>query len=175
MSQYPTFETERLILRLTELEDAPFILELFNSPKWIQFIGDRNLRTIEQAEKYIAERMRAQLAHHDFSNYTVIRKEDQVKLGNCGLYDREGVDGIDIGFAFLPQYEGKGYAFEAANELKEQAFNRFQLPELHAITDKDNTGSQRLIEKLGLRFNRYITLPDETEEIMLYSLIKDIQ
>ena len=173
MSQYPTFITERLILRLTELEDAPFILELFNSPKWIQFIGDRNLRTIEQAEKYITERMRAQLAHYDFSNYTVIRKEDQIKLGNCGLYDREGLGGIDIGFAFLPQYEGKGYAYEAANELKKQAFTRFNLRELHAITDKENIGSQRLIEKLGLQFKKYITLPDDKEEIMLYSVQKE--
>ena len=114
--------------------------------------------------------MRSQLEHLDFSNYTVIRKEDQVKLGNCGLYDREGLEGIDIGFAFLPQYEGKGYAYEAAKELKEQAFSRFKLSELHAITDKENIGSQRLIEKLGLRFKKYITLPNETEEIMLYNL-----
>lgn len=170
MTPYRTFETERLLLQPTMPEDAPFIYELLNSPGWIAFIGDRKVYSVELAETYIRERMLPQLERLGFGNYTVIRKSDGVKLGSCGLYDRPGLEGVDLGFAFLPMAEGQGYAYEAALCLK-QAATEFGIAHLQAITLEANTRSRRLIEKLGLVFQKNIRLPDDPEELMLYQLI----
>ncbi|MFC5045007.1 GNAT family N-acetyltransferase [Aquimarina hainanensis] len=166
---YVTFETERLIVRPTSVEDCSFVLALFNTPKSIKYIGDRNIKTIEEAEVYIKKRMRSQLERLGYSNYTVIRKSDGAKIGCCGLYDREGVEGIDIGFSLLPEYEGKGYAYESVSKLKEIAENRFALTKIRAITKKDNVGSQKLLKKIGLEQIGVLTLPNETEELYLFS------
>lgn len=170
MSNFNTYETERLIIRPTSVEDAAFIFELLNTPKWKQFIGDRNVTTVEEGRKYIEERMLPQLQKLGFSNNTVIRKSDGYKIGTCGLYKREGLDGVDIGFAFLPAYEKKGYAFEASNRIKQAAFEDFGITEILAITDKANVASQKLLSKLGLKLNGTTILPNETEELLLYQL-----
>ena len=167
---YHDFETERLILRPTILEDAAFILELLNTPKFLQFIGDRKVKTIDQAQQYIKDKILPQLERLGYANYTLIRKSDGVKIGTCGLYDREGLDGVDIGFAFLPQYEKMGYAFESAEKLKRAAFEIFGLKKLSAITTRENTSSQKLIEKLGLTFKEMINIPNDNEDLMLYTL-----
>lgn len=166
-------QTERLIIRPTSLDDAEFILSLFNSPKWLNNIGDRNVHTTEAAAEYIQSKMLSQLRRLGFSNYTVIRKTDGAKMGICGLYDREGVDGIDIGFAFLPQYEGYGYAFEAANVIKEAAFERFQIKELKAITISENIASQKLLEKIGMKQTGTMKLPGDDEELLVYAIKSD--
>jgi len=137
MSTYQSFETERLLLKPMSKDDAPFLLELLNSPKWIKYVGDRNIHSIEEAASYIKIKMAPQLKKLGFSNYTVIRKTDNAKLGSCGLYDREGIEGVDIGFAFLPQYEKMGYAFESANKMKALAFNQFNLKQISAITTNE--------------------------------------
>ena len=170
MNQYKKFETERLILKPTSEEDAEFIFELFNTPKWIKYIGDRNIKTVEDAKDYIKTKMLPQLKRLGYSNYTLIRKSDNDKIGTCGLYDRDGLEGIDIGFAFLPKYERKGYAFESANKLKNVAFNEFEITEINAITVKDNISSQKLLEKLGLKLNGTTKLPDDDEELLLYKI-----
>ena len=170
MSQHKNFETERLILKPTSEEDAEFILELFNTPKWIKYVGDRNIRTVENARDYIQTKMLSQLERLGYSNYTLIRKADNCKIGICGLFDRDGVEGIEIGFAFLPEYEKKGYAFESANKLKNVAFSEFGLAEINAITVKDNISSQKLLEKLGLKLNGTTKLPDDDEELLLYKI-----
>lgn len=126
------FETERLILKLTDLEDATHILKLLNTKKWKQYIGDRKVNTIKDAENYIKIKMLPQHERLGYGNYTIIRKSDNRKIGSCGLYDREGIEGLDIGFAFLPNYEGKGYAFEASEKLKNIAFNEFNLKKISA-------------------------------------------
>ncbi|MBN2236175.1 MAG: GNAT family N-acetyltransferase, partial [Bacteroidales bacterium] len=138
MKKFKTFETERLLIRPTSVEDAEFIFELVNSPKWLQYIGDQNVKTIESAVEYIHLKITPQLNRLGYSNYTIIRKSDQTKIGTCGLYDRDGLEGIDIGFAFLPNFENQGYAFEATNKLKEAAIQEFGLQEINAITTKDN-------------------------------------
>ena len=170
MSAYKSFETERLLLKPMSKEDAPFLLELFNSPKWIKYIGDRNVYTIKEAATYIKLKMTPQLKKLGFSNYTVIRKTDNAKVGSCGLYDREGLKGIDLGFAFLPQYEKMGYAFESANKLKDLAFNQFNLKHISAITTHENQDSQKLLEKLGLKYIKTINIQDDDEEVLLYEL-----
>lgn len=170
MAKYESFETERLILKPMSKEDAPFLLELLNAPKWLKYIGDRNVHTIKDATEYIKVKITPQLKKLGYSNYTVIRKSDQIKIGSCGLYDREGIEGVDIGFAFLPQFEKNGYAYESANKMKTLAFDHFKLPQISAITTKENTDSQKLIEKLGLQFVKIINIPNDNEDLLLYQL-----
>jgi RimJ/RimL family protein N-acetyltransferase len=172
MTQYKSYETERLILKPTTLEDAAFVLALLNMPKWIKNIGDRNVKTLEDAKAYITNRMLPQLERLGYSNYTLIRKEDNVKIGSCGLYDREGLEGIDIGFAFFPEYEGKGYGFESANKLKNIAFSELGITEISGITIKENIASQKLLEKLGLTLQGTTTVSEDGEELLLYKIKK---
>ncbi len=172
IQKYKTFETERLILRPTSEDDAEFILELLNTPKWMKYIGDRNVTSIESAREYIKSKMIPQLMRLGYSNYTLITKSDQQKIGSCGLYDREGLEGIDIGFAFLPQYEKQGYAFEAADRIKKAAFEEFEIDLICGVTTKDNVPSQRLLEKLGLKLTGTTKLPDDKEELLLYKIEK---
>ncbi len=172
--RFKSFDTERLVIRPTSEEDAAFIFELVNTPKWIQFIGDRNISSIGDASEYIKTKMISQLERLGYSSYTVIRKEDQKKIGVCGLYDREGLDGIDIGFAVLPQFEGVGYAFEAANRIKEAAFDEFYIETISAITTKGNIASQKLLEKLGLQQVGVTELPGDEAELLVYKIEKQV-
>ncbi|KAA3628485.1 MAG: N-acetyltransferase [Bacteroidetes bacterium] len=170
MTKHLTLETERLFLRPTSFEDADFVLRLMNTPKWMENIGDRKVRTEEDARNYIKNKMHPQLDRLGFSNYTVIRKDDGQKMGSCGLYDREGLEGVDIGFAFLPEFEGKGYAFEAAQKVLDTGISHFGITKVSAITIEANLPSRKLIEKLGLTFSKIINLPDDPEDLMLYEL-----
>lgn len=170
LPSYATFETERLFIRPTNYEDAEFIFTLMHTPKWIQYIGDRGVRSVEDASEYIEKKMQGQLKRLGFSNYTAIRKSDEIKVGTCGLYDRDGLDGVDLGFAFLPEFEGQGYGFETANCIKNAAFEVFKLERLNAITLPENIVSQKLIEKLGFDFIKMVTIPNDDEELMLFQL-----
>ncbi|BDS11851.1 GNAT family N-acetyltransferase [Aureispira anguillae] len=171
MKKYISYETERLILKPTTKEDAPFILRLLNTPKWIQNIGDRSVRSLKDAEYYIQEKITPQLDRLGYSNYTMIRKTDGCKVGSCGLYSREGLEGIDIGFALFPEFEKQGYAFEGAQKIMQLAIHEFGLKQISGITIKENIASQRLLEKLGLKFSRTVILPNSQEELLLYQLI----
>lgn len=166
---YKTYQTERLFLKPTNVEDAPLTLELLNMPKWLSYIGDRNVHSLEEAENYIRTKMTPQLERLGFGNYTLIKKADGSKLGCCGLYDREGLEGLDIGFALLEKYEGKGYAYEAALCLKNVAFMDFNMQKLGAITVQENRSSRKLLEKLGLEFIK--TMVINGEELMYYELV----
>lgn len=167
--KYKTFETQRLLIRPVVEQDADFVLELLNTPKFLELIGDREVRSTEQARSYIRKKMLPQLYRLGFGNYAVVRKADGILLGTCGLHDREGLDGVDIGFAFLPQHERQGYALESALRLKKAAIEDFGIKHILGITSKKNLPSQKLLEKLGLKFERTITLKNmEEEEILLY-------
>ena len=174
MKIYNTFETERLLLKATSQLDAPFILSLLNSPKWIQNIGDRNVKSVEAAAIYIKERMEPQLAKLGYSNYTVIRKSDAAKMGTCGLYDREGLEGIDIGFAFLPEYEGQGYAFEASAKLMDFAIHEMKMSLIQGITLEENYSSRKLLEKLGFELKGTTRIPNDDEELLLYQCLHNV-
>ncbi len=163
-----TYETERLILKPSDLEDAEFFLELYNMPKFIQYIGDRNIRTKEDAEKYIRNRFLPQFEKLGFGNYVVIKKETGEKIGAVGIFEREGLDVLDIGFSFLPGFEGKGFAYESAFRLKEATAENFGVKKLSAITTKENFSSQKLIERLGLKFRKMVTIPEDDEELMYF-------
>ena len=163
-----SYETDRLILKPAEVQDADFFLELYNMPSFIQYIGDRNLRTKEDAENYITSRFIPQIEKLGFGNNVVILKEDNTKIGAVGIFEREGLDVLDIGFSFLEKYEGKGYAYESANKLKEVAAGDFGVHKISAITTKDNFSSQKLIERLGLKFQKMVTIPEDVVELMYY-------
>ncbi len=162
------YETERLILRPMSLDDAEFILDLYNRPKFIQFIGDRHLKTISDAENYIKSRFLPQFEKLGYGNYLMLTKEGNHKIGGVGIFEREGLDVVDIGFSLLDEFEGKGYAYEAAMKVKSIGMDDFNLKKISAITTKDNFSSQKLIEKLGLKFQKFVTIPDDTEELMYY-------
>lgn len=167
-----TFTTKRLLLRPTDETDAAFLLELLNSPKWLTFIGDRQVYTLEDAQNYVREKIRPQLLRLGYSNYTLLRRADGERLGCCGLYDREGLAGIDIGFALLPAFEGQGYAYEASERILRAAWEDFHLPELSAITTENNLSSQRLLTKLGLSSVGTIQLPGDEEAVLHYHMAK---
>lgn len=167
------YDTDRLVLKPTTEEDSNFILELMNTAKWQKFIGDRGVRTVKDAEKYISDNYVLQRGRLGYSTFTVLRKIDEEKLGVVGLYDRKGLEGIDLGFAFLEKNEGHGYALEASKKLVELSFNKFGIIELKAITNTDNLASQRLLGKLGFS-NVGLTSLNEIDIVYLYRLNKSI-
>ncbi|MCJ7934033.1 MAG: GNAT family N-acetyltransferase [Chryseobacterium sp.] len=162
------YETERLIIRPISLEDSDFIFKLYNSPKFIQYIGDRGIKTPADAENYIKNRFLPQFERSGFGNYLVVTKEGNEKIGGVGIFEREGLDIVDIGYSLLEEYEGKGYAYEAAQKVKSIGMDEFGLTKISAIISKDNASSQKLIEKLGLKFKKQVTLPGEDEELNYY-------
>ncbi|UOU99299.1 GNAT family N-acetyltransferase [Chryseobacterium daecheongense] len=168
LSENSFYETERLIIRPMSVDDAAFIFELYNSPKFIKYIGDRNIKTISDAENYIRNKFLPQFEKLGFGNYIMITKEGNEKIGGVGIFEREGLDVVDIGFSLLDGFEGRGYAYEAAIKAKSIGMDDFSLKKISAITSKDNFSSQKLIERLGLKFQRYVTLPNDDEELMYY-------
>ena len=172
MQKKVIFETERLFLKSVKIEDAHFILELYNSPKFLQFVGDRNIKVVEDAEKHIREKFLPHYETHGFGSYIIVRKSDSKKVGNVGIYKRDGLAAPDIGFSLLPEFERQGYGFEGSKRLLKSGFHEFGLTKISAITIKENIGSQKLIEKLGLQFKSIIQLPDYHEELMYYEIEK---
>jgi RimJ/RimL family protein N-acetyltransferase len=162
-------ETERLVLRHLHEGDAAFILRLLNEPSWIRFIGDRGVRTLEGARAYIARGPAASYERHGFGLDLVELKDGGAPAGICGLIKRDGLADVDIGFAFLPEFWGRGYALEAAAAVMEHAEHVLGLRRVVAITSKDNDSSIRLLEKLGMSFEGVTTLPGDDEEIKLFA------
>ena len=159
-------ETPRLALRELTLADAPLILELVNEPLWLKFIGDRGVRSLADAEGYIRKAALASYAQHGFGLWLVQRKSDGASLGICGLIKRETFTDVDIGFAFLSRFHGQGYAAESAAATLDHARCQLGLKRIVAITSPDNTGSIRLLEKLGLRFERMLEMkPGDTVNV----------
>jgi RimJ/RimL family protein N-acetyltransferase len=144
-------ETERLIIKPTQINDAHFILKLYNTPQWINNIGDRKINNLDDAKNYITDKMISQYKKLGYSNYTVIRKSDSKKIGTCGLYKRKNSEAIDLGFAFLPKFQKKGYAFESTKKIVEIAFAIHNLNSLKAVTIKENISSQKLLHKLRFK------------------------
>ena len=172
MQQYKSFQSERLIIRPTLEQDAELIYQLMNSPKFIKYVGDRQLYSVKDAEKYIQDKMLPQLHSLGYSNYSLINKKNGAKIGICGLYDREGLDGIDIGFGILPEYEGLGYAFESSSTIIKAGFEELEISEIKAITNKENISSQYLLVKLEFELKGTIMLPNENDELLLYKIEK---
>lgn len=163
-------ETERLLLREFSTDDADFILRLLNEPSFIQNIGDRGVRTLEDARSYILRVPIASYEKNGFGLYLVILKESGASIGMCGLIRREALEDVDIGYAFLPEYWSRGYAVEAALAVKEYARDVIGLKRLVAITDPENQASIRVLEKIGLRFEKMIRLSEDDIDLKLLAV-----
>jgi RimJ/RimL family protein N-acetyltransferase len=162
-------ETRRLVLRRLTLDDAGFILELLNDPDWMRYIGDRGIRTLDDARGYLADGPIAMYARLGFGLYLAERIRDGAPLGICGLVKRDSLPDVDIGFALLARHRGQGYAREAAFAMLEYAQDTIGITRLVAIASPDNRPSIGLLERLGLRFEGTIQLPGEDEATNLYA------
>jgi RimJ/RimL family protein N-acetyltransferase len=164
-------ETDRLVLTPMALDDAAFVYELVNTKEWIENIGQRNVQSVKEAAIYIQEKMINHYNIHGYGNFLMSRKTDGTKIGCISLYNREDVDGVDIGFAMLPDYMNQGFAYEGANKIKSIAKDVFKLSGITAFTSKENIGSQKLIEKLGMEFKKTIIFGEAKEELLFYELM----
>ncbi|HEU4768599.1 MAG TPA: GNAT family N-acetyltransferase [Pyrinomonadaceae bacterium] len=168
-------ETERLILRRLTMGDAAFILKLLNEPSFLRYIGDKNVRTLEDARNYILTGPVASYKQHGFGLYMLELKQPKTLIGMCGLIKREGLPDPDIGFALIPDFWNKGLAFEASAALLNDAQERLKLPRILAITSLDTESSIKLLERLGLTFQDVIRLSPEREQVKLFKreLLRD--
>jgi RimJ/RimL family protein N-acetyltransferase len=163
-------ETERLVLRWLSTSDAAFILQLVNEPSWLQYIGDRGVKTLEDAENYIKKGPLEMYGRLGFSLNLVELKGSDEPIGICGLIKRESLDDVDIGFAFLPGFWGKGYALETASATILYGKSVLGLSRIVAITSQDNDPSGKLLEKLGFRLERLVRLETDGEELKLFAI-----
>jgi RimJ/RimL family protein N-acetyltransferase len=162
-------ETERLILREFNFNDAQFIIELLNSEGWIKFIGDRNVKTEEDAIKYLQNGPIKSYRENDFGLSMVEKKDDKKSIGMCGIILRDELEIPDIGFAFLPEFMGYGYAFEIADATMLFARNKLKIHKISAITVAENSKSIRLIQKIGLNYIKTFCFPNKDEDLLLFS------
>lgn len=162
-----TFQTERLTLKPITVEDADFLYQLMNLKTWLENIGDRNIGTPELALEYIQNFHLPMWANNKCGSYIIINKQTGEKMGISGLFKRDGLDHADLGFAYLSQYHGKGYAYEAGLKIMEIATNN-GFARIVAITSDDNKSSRNLIEKLLGKFIKNVSLPNDDEELLLY-------
>ena len=161
--------TKRLTVRQFALDDAAFILRLLNEPSFINNVTDRGIRSLEDAERYVGEVLIASYEQHGFGSWRVSLNESDTPIGLAGLVKRDCIDDVDLGYALLPEYWGQGYAFEAASAILQYARAHLGYHRVAAIVNDDNEPSIRLLGKLGFKHERMIRLPDETEEIRLFS------
>ncbi len=159
--------TARLDLRCITVDDAGFILQLLNDPDFIRFIGDKGVRTVDDARQYIVSGPMASYERHGFGLWLVELKRSSIPVGMCGLLKRETLDDVDIGFAFLPRHRSHGYGFESASAVMQYGRDVLGLKRIVAITNPDNVGSIRLLQKIGLSFDRMIKLADDGPEVSL--------
>ncbi len=166
----PFIETDRLLLSKLTLEDAPFIIELLNTPGWLQYIGDKGVKTTEEAEFYIQNGPMKNYEEYGFGLLKTTIKTTEEIIGLCGLIKRENLDHVDIGFAFLPQFTKKGYAYEAAQATMDYAQQELKLNKVLGITLPENTKSIRLLEKVGLTLEGELKLSPEDETLLVYAV-----
>ena len=167
-------ETARLGLRHLTGDDATFMLDLLNQPSFIENIGDRGVRTLDDARVYIENGPVASYARHGFGLYLVVVKDSGEAAGICGLVKRDGLDDVDIGFALLPAHWKKGYGVESALAVRNYAAGVLGLRRLVAITAPANWPSIRVLEAIGLAFERMVRLTPEAEELKLFSCSLDV-
>lgn len=151
-------ETERLVLREVEAGDAPFMLELLNSPGFLENIGDRGVRTEDEARAYIEDKMLSSYREHGFGMWVAVQRSDGRPLGLAGLVKRDGLDTPDVGYAFLPVAWGRGYAQEAASAVLRHAMDALGIPKLAAITTLENFASMAVLRKIGFTYQGTIQL-----------------
>jgi RimJ/RimL family protein N-acetyltransferase len=162
-------ETERLFLRQFAMADAPFVLRLLNEPSFLRYIGDKKVRNLSGAERYLLDGPMASYEQNGFGLYLVERKESRTPIGMCGLLKRKELADVDIGFAFLPEFWKQGLALEAANAVMDFSQRQLKLKRLVAITNPDNESSIKLLQRMGFRFESFINLAEDSEPMKLFA------
>ena len=152
------------------VQDAPFIHDLLNQPTFLRFIGDREVRTDSDAAGFIESRYRQSYRDHGYGLYVVEAIDTELPMGICGFVRRDSLPAADIGFAFLPEFEGRGYAYEAAAATLRHGHEQLGLTKILAIATEDNTRSHRLLIRLGFQRSGAITMPGETQAVALFEL-----
>ncbi|AEE47966.1 GNAT family N-acetyltransferase [Haliscomenobacter hydrossis] len=165
-------QTDRLILRTLTLDDATFIVELVNSPGWIKYIGYRNINTLEDARNYLNNGPLKSYVVYGFGLWAIVLKDEGIPIGMCGLIKRDGLEDADLGYAVLPAYEGQGYITEATRSALHYIFDTLKIKKVLAITNVDNAGSIRVLEKIGFQFLRYMTMPGEDKAVRLFEVVE---
>jgi len=163
-------ETERLILRRFTVDDAQFVLTLVNEPSFLRYIGDKKIRNLEDARQYILSGPVASYERHGFGLCLVELRETHRPIGMCGLLKREELPEPDIGFALLPEFWNKGFAFEAAAAVLQDARERLGIERILAITSLDNEASIKLLERLGFTFQKITKLAADHEQVRLFQI-----
>lgn len=163
-------ETDRLILRKFFLGDAPFILELLNTPTWLQFIGDKGVKNLEDAENYLKNGSLKSYEENGFGFYLVAKKSTQKPIGMCGFIKRDELEDVDLGFAFLPDFIGKGFGYEIAQATLHYGKEILKLGRIIAIVDPQNTASNALLQKLGFVFEKTIHFGEKKTSLNLYGI-----
>ena len=160
--------TDRLVLRRLTTDDAALIYELMNDPDWLRYIGDRGIRTLDDARTYLLEGPIATYARLGFGLYRVELRETGVPIGICGLVKRDALEDVDVGFAILPQFRSRGYAHEAAAAMLEYGTRTLGLARIVAIVSPENHASMQLLHKLGLRPERRVQLAPGAKEVCVF-------
>jgi RimJ/RimL family protein N-acetyltransferase len=168
VSLVQVLRTQRLILRHLDVSDAPFILRLLNEPSWLQNIGDKGVRTVADAERYIETGPVEMYGRLGFGLYLVCLEDKDEPIGMCGFLKRETLDDVDLGFALLPSFWGNGYACEAAAAVMSYGRSAFGLVHIVAIISPRNDASRRVLEKLGFTLERTVCLATGAEELLLF-------
>jgi len=162
-------QTKRLRLRHLSMADADFVLQLLNEPSFIENIGDRGVRTLDDARAYITNGPIASYQKHGFGLWLVEAKQSGARVGICGLLKRDVLDDVDIGYALLPAFWSKGYALESATGVLSFAREKLGLKRVAAVVSPGNQSSIRLLEKIGFAFEKMVRLSPEAEEIKLFA------
>lgn len=170
MNDIKILETDRLTLRQLTLKDAKFIVTLLNEPDWIKYIGDRGIRTVEAAKKYIKEGPMTMYNEHGIGLYLIELKENAQPIGLCGLLHRDFLKDVDLGFALLSRYWGKGYAFEAAKGTLSYGAETLGHRRIVGFTSLDNEKSANLLQKLGMKGEGTIKYTSTSEDVRLFAI-----
>jgi len=161
-------ETERFILRVPTLRDAPLILALFNQPDCVQYMGEKNLKTVEDAEKYLEDKFFTMYQKYGFCLFIIQLSSLNVSAGICGLVKRDSMDDVEIGYAMLSAYQNQGIAIETGLAVRNYAFNDLGLKRLAGLTAVDNHGSAHVLERIGLDYIKNIQLKEFTGDTKYY-------
>jgi RimJ/RimL family protein N-acetyltransferase len=164
----PELVTPRLVLRRLELDDAPFLVRLLNEPSFLENIGDRGVRNVQDAHRYLRDGPLAMYAKYGFGLWHVSLKANGTAIGMCGLLKRETLPDPDLGYAYLPEHWGKGYALEAADATLRHGADKFGLRRVIAVVSQGNAGSIRVLEKIGMRFERMHSMDPGEADVRLY-------
>lgn len=165
-------ETPRLFIRHFLESDAEFVVSICNTPGWLKFIGDRYIHTNRDAVSYLQKGPFMSYSKFGYGLSGVELKSSGKLIGMCGLIKRDVLEHTDIGFAFLPEFGGSGYALEAAKAILQEGFSTHGLNRIDAITDPENERSISLLEKLGMRLEKQMLIPGDQKEVLLFSLEK---